>query len=227
LPPSLPTLEPRTSPGLPWGGYTASRGVVVAGRVLLGRFFPLTCEGGQRVPEGPLVVAANHFSHLDPVLVAVAVGRPIRYLAVDELYGRSAFFDNLTLWLGAIPMPRTRAPVGALRLALAELDAGGTVGLYPEGMRVWTWGEAELKRGAAWLARRSGVPLLPVAVAGSEEALGRGATRVARRPIHVAVCAPLHPADWSSAADPLGAMTEEWRRRVGEALGRVYGRPAA
>ena len=197
------------------------------GPLLLGRFFPLACEGRERVPGGPLVVAANHFSHLDPVLGAVAVGRPIRYLAVDELYGRSAFFDNLTLWLGAIPMPRTRAPIGALRVALAELGAGGTVGLYPEGMRVWTWGEAEPKRGAAWLARRAGVPLLPVAVAGSEEALGRGTTRVARRPIHVSVCDPLYPADWEAAPDPLGAMTEEWRRRVGEALARAYGRPPA
>ena len=224
MPPSFTTLEPRTNPGFPWGGYTASRGLVVAGRVLLGRFFPLTCEGRERVPNGPLVVAANHFSHLDPVLGAVAVGRPIRYLAVDELFGRSAFFDNLTLWLGAIPMPRNRAPIGALRVALAELGAGGTVGLYPEGMRVWTWGEAEPKPGAAWLARRAGVPLLPVAVAGSEEALGRGTTRVARRPIHVTVCDPLHPADWEGTGDPVGAMTQEWKRRVGEALGRAYGR---
>ena len=129
------------------------------------------------------MVAANHFSHLDPVIVAVATGRPIRYLAVDELFGRSAFFDRLTLWLGAIPLPRTRLPLGALRLALAELAAGGTVGVYPEGMRVWAWGEVVPKSGAAWLARRAGVPLLPVAVAGSEEAMGRGTTRVSRRPI--------------------------------------------
>jgi len=197
---------------------------VAVGRPLLGWFFPLTREGSERVPDGPLVVAANHLSHLDPVVVSIAVGRPVRYLAVDELYGRSAFFDNLISWLGAIPMSRTKAPVGALRLALTELEAGGTVGLYPEGMRVWTWGEARPKRGAAWLARRARVPLLPVAVAGSEEALGRGTTRLSRRPIHAAVCHPIHPADWEDASDPVGAMTEEWRRRVGEALARAYER---
>jgi 1-acyl-sn-glycerol-3-phosphate acyltransferase len=197
----------------------------VVGRRLLGRYFPLSCEGGERVPPGPLVVAANHFSHLDPVIVTVATGRPIRYLAVDELYGRSSFFDGLTLWLGAIPMPRARAPIGALRLALAELDAGGTVGLYPEGMRVWVWGEAEPKRGAAWLARRARVPLLPVAVAGSEEAMGRGTTRISRRPIHAVVCDPIHPADFAGAADPVGAMTAEWKRRVGEALRRAHAEP--
>jgi len=216
-------LEPRLSPGFPWGAYTAWRGVLPPFRFIGGRYFPLTLEGREKVPEGPLVVAANHFSHLDPVLVSLAVGRPIRYLAVDELYGRSGFFDWLTFWLGAIPMPRRRPPLGALRLALAEIDAGGTVGLYPEGMRVWVWGEAPAKRGAAWLARRAGVPLLPVAVSGSEEAMGRGTGRISRRPVHAAVCEPIFPADFAGRPDPAGEMTAEWRRRVGEALARAYG----
>jgi 1-acyl-sn-glycerol-3-phosphate acyltransferase len=158
-------------------------------------------------------------------MVSLAVRRPIRYLALDELYGRSELFDWLTLWLGAIPLPRAAPPLGALRLALAELDAGGTVGLYPEGMRVWVWGEAVPKRGAAWLARRGGVPLLPVAVAGSEEALGRGTTRVSRQAIHVVVGEPIFPADFAGVPDPLGAMTAEWRRRVDGALRRAYEAP--
>jgi len=218
-------LEPRLSPGFPWGGRTAARAVVGAGRVVLGRYFPLECEGRERVPEGPLVVAANHFSHLDPVIVAVATGRPIRYLAVDELFGRSPFFDWLTLWLGAVPLPRTRPPLGALRLALAELDAGGTVGVYPEGMRVWIWGEVPAKRGAAWLARCAGVPLLPVAVAGSEEALGRGTTRASRKPIRAVVGEPIDPAEFAGSPDPVGDMTAEWQRQVGVALQRAYGPP--
>jgi 1-acyl-sn-glycerol-3-phosphate acyltransferase len=192
------------------------------GRRLLGWFFPFTHEGEERVPPGPLVVAANHFSHLDPVFVSLAVGRPLRFLAVDELYGRSGFFDWLTLWLGAIPLPRTRPPLGAMRLALAELDAGGTVGLYPEGLRVWVWGEVDAKRGAAWLAHRSGVPLLPVALAGSEEALGRGTARVSRQPVHAVVCPPMFPADYAAAPDPVGAMTTEWRLRVDEGLRHAY-----
>jgi 1-acyl-sn-glycerol-3-phosphate acyltransferase len=176
------------------------------------------------VPDGPLVVAANHFSHLDPVLVGLAVVRKIRFLAVDELYGNSRFFDNLTFWLGAIPMSRTRAPLGALRLAIAELESGGAVGLYPEGVRVWRWGEQEPKRGAAWLARRVGASLLPVAIAGSEEAMGRGTPKIRRRPMHVTVCPPLHPEEFTEAPEPLAAMTEEWRRRIDAALALWYGR---
>ncbi len=167
------------------------------------------------------MVAANHFSNIDPVVVSMAAGRPIRYLAVDELYGNSAFFDRLTLWLGAIPMSRTRAPLGALRTALAELAAGGTIGVFPEGVRVWNWGEAPPKRGAAWLARRAGVPLVPVAIWGTDQVMGRGGTRIERAAASGVTCEPIFPGDFASAEDPLGEMTAEWRRRVGEALERV------
>jgi 1-acyl-sn-glycerol-3-phosphate acyltransferase len=183
----------------------------------------MTLAGREMVPEGPMVVAANHFSHLDPVAVSLVVDRPIRFLAVDELYGNSRFFDNLTLWLGAIPMPRTRAPLGALRLAIAELEAGGTVGLFPEGVRVWRWGERPAKRGAAWLAVRLGVPLLPVAVAGTDDAMGRGIEKISRRPLHVEVCRPIVPADYADEADPVGAMTAEWRERIDAVLRPWYG----
>jgi 1-acyl-sn-glycerol-3-phosphate acyltransferase len=184
----------------------------------------MTLVGEDLVPDGPIVVAANHFSHLDPVVVGLSVGRPVRYLAVDELYGNSRFFDGLTFWLGAIPMPRTRAPLGALRLALAELAAGGTVGLYPEGVRVWRWGERRPKRGAAWLARRADVPLVPVAICGTDEAMGRGTGRIGRNPIHVEMCRPILPSDFAGDPDPLGAMTELWRTRVDAVLRSWYDR---
>ncbi len=177
---------------------------------------------GDPVPPGPVVVAANHYSHVDPVMVGMAIGRPLRYLAVDELYGSSRFFDRLTLWLGAIPMSRRRAPLGALRLALAELASGRSVGMFPEGVRVWTWGERRPKRGAAWLARRAGVPLVPVAVAGSDLVMGRGARGISRAPVTVEVCGAIHPSDHEGSPDPVGSMTHEWEIRIGESLRTVY-----
>lgn len=184
-----------------------------------GRVFPVR-RRGPKLPRGPVVVAANHFSHLDPVLIGLTVGRPVRYLAVDELYGNSRLFDRLTQWLGAIPMSRTRAPLGALKTALAELAHGGSVGLFPEGVRVWTWGEVPPKRGAAWLARRAGVPLVPVAIAGSQEALGRGTARVARVPMTVTVCDPIDPVD-HEGDDAAAVMTKVWEDRIGSALAGV------
>lgn len=190
-------------------------------RVLARWWVDLSVVGGP-VGDGPMVVAANHYSHLDPVMVSLAVDRPVRYLALDELYGHSRLFDRLTLWLGAIPMSRTRPPVGPMRFALAVLGAGGVVGMFPEGHRVWVWGETSPKRGAAWLARRAGVPMLPVAIAGTDQALGRGARRVARKPVTLIVAEPIHPQDFDEESDPVGAMTEEWARRVGDALRETY-----
>lgn len=190
-------------------------------RALFRWWFPTRLDG-PAPPDGPIVVASNHFSHLDPVITGLVVGRPIRYLAVDELYGNSRVFDALTLWFGAIPMPRTRAPLGAMRLALAELGAGGAVGLYPEGVRVWTWGEVEPKAGAAWLALRAGVPLVPVAIAGTDQALGRGARRIDRAPIWGRRCEAILPDDHEGAVHPAGTMMAEWKRRIGAALESMY-----
>lgn len=170
------------------------------------------------MPDGPVVVAANHFSHLDPIVVGLAAGRPVRFLAVDELFGRSRAFDAVTLSLGAIPMTRTRVPFGPLKLALAELGAGRSVGVFPEGVRVWTWGERSPKRGAAWLALRAGVPLVPVAVAGTDLAMGREARGIRRSPVAVAVGEPILPDDHAGDEDPVGSMSHAWAHRIGALL---------
>jgi 1-acyl-sn-glycerol-3-phosphate acyltransferase len=182
---------------------------------LLGRLlFSIRVERAA-VPDGPVVFAVNHFSHLDPVVAGLAAERPVRFLAVDELFGRSKLFDRLTLWLGAIPMTRTRIPFGPLKLALAELAAGTSIGVFPEGVRVWAWGERAPKRGAAWLAHRAGVPLVPIAIEGTDNAMGRGSRWISRAPVTVTVCDAIHPADHADADDPVGSMSEEWSLRVG------------
>lgn len=178
---------------------------------------------GSEPPQRPFVAGINHFSHLDGVLVGKALG-PIRFLAVDELYGSSKGFDGLLTWLGAIPMSRTKVPLQALRTALEYLDAGGVIGMFPEGRRVWTWGEATPKRGAAWLARRAGVPLLPVAIWGSQESMGRGSYRIKRWPVKLFVAEPIRPDHFSDVADPVGTMTEAWRDAIDLGL-RELGAP--
>jgi 1-acyl-sn-glycerol-3-phosphate acyltransferase len=178
---------------------------------------------GSVPPERPFLAAINHFSHLDSVLVGRALG-PIRYLAVDELYGTSKAFDGLITWLGAIPMSRTKVPLQALRTALEYLDAGGVIGMYPEGRRVWTWGEARPKRGAAWLAHRAGVPLLPIAIWGTQESMGRGSYRIKRWPVKLFIAEPIIPADFVGATDPVGAMTDAWRQAIDDGL-RQLGAP--
>jgi 1-acyl-sn-glycerol-3-phosphate acyltransferase len=177
---------------------------------------------GGPAPSGPVVVAANHFAHIDPVMVSITLGRPIRYLALDELFGHNPLFDSLTLWLGAIPLTRDGVPLSAMRTALAELDDGGAVGVFPEGRRVAAWGDVEPKGGAAWLARRSGAPLAPVAISGTDDAMGLDRLRIRRRPVAGTLCEPIVPGDYDGVDDPMAAMMGEWRRRIGDALREVW-----
>jgi 1-acyl-sn-glycerol-3-phosphate acyltransferase len=214
------TLEPRRSPGFAPGAATTLREAIPIVRGLARWWVDFRVVGGP-VPDEPVVVAANHFAHVDPVIVSITVGRPIRYLALDELFGNNPLFDALTLWLGAIPLTREGVPLSAMRTAVAELEAGGTVGVFPEGRRVAAWGDVESKRGGAWLARRTGVPMVPVAISGTDEVMGLEEMRIRRRPVAGTVCEPILPRDYEGFEDPLGAITDEWERRIGEALRAV------
>lgn len=185
---------------------------------VLGRaLWDLEIAGAEQLPAGPKVVAANHYSHLDPVILGIPLG-PARFLAVDELYGNWGWFDGVITWLGAIPLTRTRVPFGAMKEALVTLDAGGTIGMFPEGRRVWTWGEAAPKRGAAWLAQRAGVPLVPIAIEGSDGSLGRESTRLRRWPVRIAITEPIDPHACAPGKPGTLDMMETWRQRVGQAL---------
>lgn len=205
---------PPTEEGFPTVGRLLWRPLWPVARILAALGWHLEVRG--RPAPGPVVVAANHFSHLDPPLLAVALRRPTRFLALDELFGRWGVFDRVVLAFGAIPVSRTRPPLGAMKTALAHLGEGGTLGVFPEAARVGTWGERPPKRGAAWLAMRAGVSLQPAAVSGTDRAFGVGAKRVRRFPVRIVLCDPLHPADFPDSWE----MIEAWRRSVDRALSK-------
>ncbi len=204
---------------MPLAGRLAWRTVWPLG-ILLGKaVWGLRIHWEAPRPAAPYVVAANHLSHLDPPLIGVVLKRPVRYLAVDELYGVSRLLDATIGMFGAIPMPRGRVPLGALRTALAHLAAGGVVGMFPEGRRVERWGEEPPRRGAAWLATRAGVPLLPVAVSGTGQAFGIDDLRFHRARLRVVVGRAIHPRWFTTESDPVGAVTRAWRGWMDEQLG--------
>lgn len=200
-------------------------GEVIAERLngtarVLGRLLhDLEVTAEEPIPtDRAVVVAANHFSHLDPVLVTIAAHRNVRYLAVDELFGRSRLFDTTTGMFGAIPLPRDGVPLGALRTALGHLAIGGAVGVFPEGRRVAEWGEEDPKRGAAWLSLRTGAPLYPLAIAGSLGTMSPREKRVRRTPIRVWSGRAIHPDGYLDRVDPLGAMMRDWHAWMDERL---------
>jgi len=184
-------------------------------RILARGLLDFEVSGTEHIPKhGPLVVASNHFSHLDPPLVVNALGRLVRFIAVDELFGNHLAFDVVTKYFGAIPTDRDGVPLRALEETVEYLRAGGTAGVFPEGRRVASWRETEPKRGAAWLAWMSGAPLLPVTIHGTNRVLGQVERGVQRTAVRIWIDTPILWSDYADRTDPLGAMTNDWYKTV-------------
>jgi 1-acyl-sn-glycerol-3-phosphate acyltransferase len=160
------------SPGAAWAPDEMGR-LQGAADLLLGLpmrwWLDLHVEGAERVPErGPAILAINHESALDIPVVVIACPRRLTYMAKRELYKGPVVSWSLQR-LGAFPVDRARYDVEAIRLGLAVLARGGVLGMYPEGTR--NPGELlPFLPGAAWMAIRTGAPLVPVSLLGTERA---------------------------------------------------------
>jgi glycerol-3-phosphate dehydrogenase (NAD(P)+) len=132
-------------------------------------YFRLRRLGREHVPDGGVVLAANHRSFLDPFAIGYCINRPIYFVAKQEL------FDNPILgWIlncmGAFPIRRGEADEESMATALELLERGEAVVIFPEGTRVRTGSLGTPKRGVGRLALQSGAPVVPVAITGSERA---------------------------------------------------------
>lgn len=176
--------------------------------------FRMRVDGAEHLPTSSAVLAANHYSFLDPPLVGFASSTPIRFLAVHSLWGMHPMFDKLIDVFGAVPLRNEGRPVRALRLAVEHLRNEGIVGIFPEGQRVNEFGDEAAKRGAAWLAWRTGTPLVPVYIHGSEWSLSLRHPPFRFIPIAIHVGEPIDPAEHGPDRGALDTMTDEWERRM-------------
>ena len=166
-------------------------------------------------PAPPFVLAANHYSFLDPPLVGAVYGKRARFIALIDLFGNHKPLDwALHAW-EAITVRRGTVPLGTVRQCLAHLESGGVVGLFPEGIRVERFGDAGFKPGAAWLATQTGVPLVAVAVNGTDQVLGID-NKFRRGRIEVIVGPTFHPTGTDRAA--VDDLTRRWAEWVAQAL---------
>jgi 1-acyl-sn-glycerol-3-phosphate acyltransferase len=130
--------------------------------IVLKLFYRLRVEGMERVPRsGGLVVASNHISTLDPPVVGVSVPREIHFMAKKELF-EGRWLGPIIRGLRAFPVDRRGGDIGAIKGALRRLTGGLAVGIFAQGTR--NAGDADALDGAAFLAQRAGVPILPAAV---------------------------------------------------------------
>jgi 1-acyl-sn-glycerol-3-phosphate acyltransferase len=183
--------------------------------------FTYECEGEEVLPAGAGVVAANHPSYLDPILLSLEVKRPIRFMAWDAMF-RIPLVGSLMRAFGAFPVDvRPGKGREAYAKAKALLEQGELIGIFPEGKRSRTgWMEESLREGAARLSWETGAPLVPATITGAFRAWPhyQALPRPAR--IRVRFHPPIDPAPYRSQPEEvaLPALLAELRARVEKSL---------
>jgi 1-acyl-sn-glycerol-3-phosphate acyltransferase len=146
--------------------YDFSRSVVI---VVLRSVWRFRTRGLENVPRsGPLIVACNHVSYLDPPALGAAMPRPVSYMAKHELF-EIPILGVVIARLNAFPVDRTRGDAAAIKRAVAVLRQGAALGIFPEGTRNKD-GTVKPQAGVALLHYLSGAPILPAYVDGTRDA---------------------------------------------------------
>jgi len=168
-------------------------------RATLGKLVPLLFStrviGAERIPAGGALLAGNHVSYLDPVLLWCVSPRPVHFMAKSELFVKG-FIAWLLPRLWSFPVNRGEPDRTAIVTATELLKSGELVGVFPEGSRR----EADVDEavgeahgGAAFIALRAGVPIVPVAFLGTERAMPRGASLPRPLKVTIVVGEPIDP----------------------------------
>lgn len=157
-----------------------------------------TIIGRENMPaEGPVVVASNHLSFIDSIVISLLARRPVSFLAKDEYFtgkglkgwASRSFFSGV----GAIPVKRGagQAAQEALDAGLTKLQAGQAFSIYPEGTRSRDGRLYRGKTGVAWLALTAGAPVVPVALIGTQNLQPVGSRRIRVVPITIQFGEPM------------------------------------
>ncbi len=164
-------------------------------RLMFSTYFPATIHYRERVPtEGPLILASNHLSFLDPPLVGSGLSRPINFLARESLFRFPGIGALLRSW-NCVPVDRDGGGASGLRNILDRLLAGGAILLFPEGTRSTDGVLGTARSGIGLTVIKSTAPVVPVRVFGTLEAYGKHVTFP--RPTRVAAVFG-HPIDFSA-----------------------------
>ncbi len=162
-------------------------------RAIVGSWFRPVVRGRDHIPQqGPAILAPVHRSFADFAFSAFLTRRKLFFMAKEELWSSRAL-GRLLSSLGVFPVRRDGADREALRRAQEVLDRGQLLVLFPEGTRREGTTIGELHEGAAFLAARTGAPIVPIGIGGSDVSMPKG--RHVPRPLRIRVVAgaPLAP----------------------------------
>jgi 1-acyl-sn-glycerol-3-phosphate acyltransferase len=156
-------------------------------------YWRLSIEGREHVPaKGPFVLAPVHRSNVDFAIASTVTKRRMRFMGKDSLFKIKPFAAFISA-LGAYPVHRGAADREALRKTLQMIEGGEPVVIFPEGTRQSGPEVQTLFEGAAYLATRTGVPIVPVGIGGSEKAMPKGSKLLYPVKVTVVIGPPLHP----------------------------------
>jgi 1-acyl-sn-glycerol-3-phosphate acyltransferase len=179
-------------------------------------------RGAERMPAaGPLLVASNHLNNADPPLLGASFPRRIHFMAKQELLDvpLGGFFIRL---FGAFPVRRDEADLRALRVAQRLLASGRVIGMFPEGHRSPTSTLQRAHPGTALLALRTGTPILPVAITGTEQ-IDTPRILLKRPRITVTVGEPFaFPAERRITSARVSAASDEIMQHIAALLPKSY-----
>jgi len=157
-------------------------------------------RGAENLPvSGGMMLVANHTSYWDPVVVICAFNRRVHFMAKSELFNIPVVGYVMRI-SGAFPVRRDKSDRNAIRTAVRLLEDGHVVGVFPEGTRSHTGELLKPHLGAAMLAFKAGVPMLPVAVKGARGVFGKITVNVGR-PVPSLGGAKVNKTDLEKASD--------------------------
>jgi 1-acyl-sn-glycerol-3-phosphate acyltransferase len=187
------------------------------------RAYKIRHLGAERIPaSGPVVLASNHESLLDPWFLGTVTPRPVHYLTKEELF-RYPVLKQILEGLGCIPVRRSGDMGRALDAGVDVLDSGEVIGIFPQGTclphRV-----RPFRRGAARLALTAGAPLVPVLLVGTERSIQPRTHRIGFPRVTIVVGEPLQVERQEPTREAASELTERLEQAI-TLLRAPYGEP--
>ncbi|WAC18523.1 lysophospholipid acyltransferase family protein [Luteolibacter sp. SL250] len=182
--------------------------------------FGMRVIGGENlITEGPVLVASNHQSFLDPPLIGNLYKTEMVFLA------RKSLFKGPATWVypqwNAIPVDQDRPDMASLKTIIRKLKEGHRVLVFPEGARTMDGSLGEAAPGIGLIAAKSGAPIQPVRISGAREALPRGSGRIRFARITVTIGKPIHltPEELKAASGKQGY--DDLAKRIMASIGEL------
>jgi 1-acyl-sn-glycerol-3-phosphate acyltransferase len=179
-------------------------------RYLLIAFFDYRAFGAHRVPpQGGVILASNHQSFLDPILVGLPLARHLRYAARDSLF-RNRIAAAVLRTAGGVPVSRESFGTGDFRALVRLVEEGEALVLFPEGTRTRDGARGKPRRGFALVAERASAPVVPVLIDGAHEAWPRHRRLLRRHRLRVVYGEAIDPREAGSAEGTADRVARAW-----------------